>query len=403
MRDYRSEIEWRSVDSIIPYINNTKQHPDGQVAKIASSIAEFGFDQPIVVDGDSVLIKGHGRLLAARKLGLTQVPVLVRTDLTPPQVKAARIADNKVAESSWDQDLLKLELVDLKASDFDLDLTGFDPIEVDELLSANDYLESDVLEADEPVSKADDCQSKWKVEIGDIWQCGDHRIICGDSTDSLVIQSLINNQKPSMILTDPPYGMNLNTSFSQIKGKLHGFNTSGNKYNHVKGDHEDFDSKLITSIFDNFTDCDEMFLFGVDYFFEHIPNRNSGAIFVWDKKLDHQQNTLTSDFELFWSKQKHRRRILRHDWFGFLSSSNPDEARNRFHPTQKPTSLLIDILQRFGKERDLIVDLYLGSGSLILACEKSNRICYGCELLPEYVSVCLERWNQLTQQQPVKL
>lgn len=401
MRDYRSDIEWRSVDSIIPYANNTKQHPDEQVAKIAGSIAEFGFDQPIVIDGQSVLIKGHGRLLAARKLGLTQVPVLVRTDLTPTQVKAARIADNKVAESSWDQELLKLELVELKASDFDLGLTGFDPIEVDELLSANDYLKENT-EVEEPIGKAEECQSKWQVEVGDLWQCGHHRILCGDSMDHSNIQRLMQDQKPNIVLTDPPYGMNLFTDFSKMKGKL-GCVTTRNNYKNIKGDNEDFDSKLISVVFDYFNKCEQIFLFGADYFFEHIPNRNSGALFVWDKKLDHQQNTFTSDFELFWSKHKHSRRILRHDWFGFLSSSNPEEARNRYHPTQKPTSLLIDIMQRFGKEQDLVVDLYLGSGSLILACEKSNRICYGCELLPEYVSVCLERWNLLTQQQPVKV
>lgn len=402
MRDYRSDIEWRSVDSIIPYINNTKQHSDEQVAKIAGSIAEFGFDQPMVVDGNHVLIKGHGRLLAARKLGLTQVPVLVRTDLTPTQVKAARIADNKVAESEWDQNLLKLELIELKASDFDLGLTGFDPIEVDELLSINDYLENDPIETGESISKSDECQTKWQVEVGDLWQCGDHRILCGDALDASAVQRLLNHQQPNMVLTDPPYGMNLFTDFSKMKGKL-GCVTTRNNYNAIQGDTGEFDSRLITTVFDYFKECEQLFLFGADYFFEHIPNRNAGALFVWDKKLDHQTNTLTSDFELFWSKHKHRRRILRHDWFGFLSASNPEEARNRYHPTQKPTSLLIDIMQRFGKERDLVVDLYLGSGSLILACEKSNRIGYGCELLPEYVSVCLERWQLLTQQQPVKV
>src|SRR5574343_1684926 len=211
MLKYNPDIILKDVDSLIPYINNTKQHPDKQVDKIAGSIAEFGFDQPIVIDGDGVIIKGHGRLIAAKKLKLQQVPVLIRTDLTPSQVKAARIADNRVSESDWDEELLKIELYDLQQHQFDLSLTGFDAEEIGRFLTEEKKeVVEDQIETTE--SKADELQQKWQVQECDLWECGEHRVLCADGNDQEVVSRLLD-RTIDLMLTDPPYGVERDKGF----------------------------------------------------------------------------------------------------------------------------------------------------------------------------------------------
>lgn len=393
MRDYRSDIEWRSVDSIIPYINNTKQHSDEQVAKIAGSIAEFGFDQPIVVDGNHVLIKGHGRLLAARKLGLTQVPVLVRTDLTPTQVKAARIADNKVAESEWDQNLLKLELIELKASDFDLGLTGFDPIEVDELLSINDYLETDTVEADDVINKADECQSKWKVEVGDVWVCGDHRILCGDCSDQAVVRQFIQHESViHLLLTDPPYGVNRDKGFSGCDG------FRGEKAKPIsRRDYQDeWDSERPSAeSFSFLLSCAKhSILWGGNFFADLLPIGTHWL--VWDK---HQTMPTFGDCELAWTNID-RKSIKKYDieYNGLIG-----KEKERYHPTQKPVRLFLELIGDYTDADHIVFDSYAGSGTTLIAAEQAGRKSLLIERIPSYVAVAIERWVQLTNKSPVKL
>lgn len=209
----------------------------------------------------------------------------------------------------------------------------------------------------------------------------------------------MNGEKADMVLSDPPYGMKLDTDYSGAIGRLKSIGrahkTCGNKYDKVIGDNEDFRPELINTFFDNFQ-CKEIFLFGADYFAELLPNRNNGSWLVWDKRKESQADAIGSEFELIWSKSKHKRRMLRHDWFGFLSSQNAKDAQNRVHPTQKPVTLLSDIINQWGSDCKIVVDLYGGSGSTLIACEQLRRRCYMMELDPKYCDVIIKRWENLT-------
>jgi DNA modification methylase len=240
-----------------------------------------------------------------------------------------------------------------------------------------------------------------KVKRGDIWQLGEHRIMCGDSTSSDDVAKLMNGEKADMVFTDPPYGMNLDTDYSKIKGsKKAKIKGGGKKYNKVIGDHNDFKPTLITTIYKNFGYCKEVFIWGADYFAEHIENRNDGSWIVWDKRGGEEADKIVgSCFELCWSKQKHKKDIARIKWMGAFGYA---DARNRVHPTQKPLALVEWFFKKWGKENDLITDVYLGSGSTLIIAEKLNRKCYGMELDEKYCDVIIERWEQFTGQKAIK-
>jgi len=203
----------------------------------------------------------------------------------------------------------------------------------------------------------------------------------------------MDDSKADMVLTDPPYGMNLNTDWSKLKGSLNAIaKTKGGCYKKVIGDDVYYDPSFLL---DYFKSVKEIFLFGGDYFCKNLPD--NGAWMVWDKrKPNGQEKAIGSSFEIIWSKHKHKKDILRFDWFGFLSSKDPVEAKNRMHPTQKPTSLLCELLNRFSKDKSMIADIYLGSGSTLIACEKTNRKCYGMEIDPHYCDVIVKRWEEFT-------
>lgn len=387
------EVKNRKLSSITAYGKNAKKHDKTQINNVAESIKQYGFVQPIVIDRDGVIVIGHCRAMAAKKLGMEEVPCVCVDDLTPEQVNALRIVDNKSNESEWDFDLLSDELSELDLSDFDFDFG----IEDDE--EETEIVEDEAPEVDEdaePIAK-----------LGDIWQLGRHRLMCGDSTNKETVELLMDGKKSDMVLSDPPYGMFLDTDFSDIKGSMKSIGrknrTQGNKYDKVIGDNEDFTPELITTFFENFGYCKEMFLFGADYFAEILPDKNDGSWLVWDKRKESQADAIGSEFELCWSKSKHKRRMLRHDWFGFLSSQNGADARNRVHPTQKPITLLVDIIEQCGKDCENIVDLYGGSGSTLIACEQLDRTCYMMELDPKYCDVIIKRWETLTGEKAVLL
>lgn len=381
-----------SVKDLKPYAKNTKKHDKTQITNVAESIKQYGFVQPIVVDKDNNIVIGHCRYEAAKKLKLENVPCVCVDELTDEQVKALRIVDNKSNESPWDMEFLADELAEVDLSMFDFDF-GIDGDEETEIVEDE---APEVDEKNEPISK-----------LGDIWQLGRHRLMCGDSTDKATVELLMDGKKADMVLSDPPYGMFLDTDFSDIKGSMKSIgrknHTQGNKYNKVIGDNEDFTPELITTFFENFGYCKEMFLFGADYFAEILPNKNDGSWLVWDKRKESQADAIGSEFELCWSKSKHKRRMLRHDWFGFLSSQNGADARNRVHPTQKPITLLADIIEQWGKDCVNIIDLYGGSGSTLIACEQLDRTCYMMELDPKYCDVIIKRWESLTGEKAVLL
>ena len=378
------KIEYIDVAKLKPYDKNTRKHEDYDVSQIAKSIEQYGFNDPIGIWGkDNIIVEGHGRLLAAKKLGMTEVPCIRLDDLTDEQRREYAIMHNKTAElSTWDFDLLAEDIGELDFSGFDIDW-GL-PSDVDE----KEIIEDEAPEVDEehePITK-----------LGDIWQLGRHKLICGDSTDTATVEKLMDGKKADMVLSDPPYGMCLDTDFSGAVGSLGSLGrkggTRGNKYDKVIGDNEDFKPELVSTFFENFGYCKEVFLFGADYFAELLPNKNDGSWLVWDKRKESQADAIGSEFELIWSKNKHKRRMLRHDWFGFLSSQNAKDAQHRVHPTQKPVTLLADIINQWGNGCNIIVDLYGGSGSTLIACEQLGRVCYMCELDPKYCTVILKRY-----------
>ena len=377
------EIIKLKIADIVPYDKNPRKN-DGAVDAVAESIKQCGYCAPIVIDEDNVILAGHTRLKALKKLKYKECECVRKVGMTEEQKRKYRLLDNKTNElAEWDMDLLKGELDGLDFLDFDF---GFD--------IADESAPQAIVEDDAPEV---DNQAEPITKLGDIWQLGRHRLMCGDSTDALNINILMQGKKADMILSDPPYGMCLDTDFSGAVGSLgRKGGTRGNKYDKVIGDNEDFKPELISTFFDNFGYCKEVFLFGADYFAELLPNKNDGSWLVWDKRKESQADAIGSEFELIWSKNKHKRRMLRHDWFGFLSSQNAKDAQHRVHPTQKPVTLLADIINQWGDGCDVIVDLYGGSGSTLIACEQLNRTCYMMELDERYVSVIINRYLNFT-------
>lgn len=360
------EIIRLNIDALTPDPQNAKEHPAWQVEQIKESIETFGNLDPIGVWGDeNLIVEGHGRYIALKELGFSEVEVIRLDWLTDEERRAYALAHNKLTmNSGFDIDALNLNLGAI--NEIDMSLFGFDTKVIEG--------PAEEPEADE-MPDNDDVPERCKA--GDVWMLGEHRLICGDSTDKAVVNKLMNGKKAAMILSDPPYGMRLDADFSTIKGSLKSIgrknHTQGNKYENVKGDHDDFTPALINTFFENFKYCKEMFLFGADYFAELLPDKNDGSWLVWDKRKESQAEAIGSEFELIWSRTKHKRRMLRHDWFGFLSSEDAADARHRVHPTQKPVSLLVDILKQWGEKADIVVDLYGGSGSTLIACDQLEK------------------------------
>ncbi len=389
---FRNEVTMRPIETVMPYYRNAKLHDEEQIKKIAAQIATVGWDQPIVVDTQGIIIKGHGRLAAAKSLGLTEVPVIV-SDISEKEARLARIADNKVAESGWDNDMLAQELADLKALGESLDLSAFETKEVDEVLNEYDRKTNPRNESEDEVPEV----KETTVKLGDLYQLGNHRLLCGDATKKEDVERLMGGEKADMVFTDPPYGMNLDTDYSSMVQKHGG---KGQVFRRVHGDSTPFDPSHLLEL------CDEMFLFGADYYAKKLPE--GGSWIVWDKRESERTGSQMgasmygSAFELCWSKKNHKRMIARILWAGGVGEGISEDRRGRnnqlvrSHPTQKPISLAEWFFEQWGKDKTNIVDLYLGSGSTLIACEKTNRKCMGCEIDPLYCAVIIERWEKFT-------
>jgi DNA modification methylase len=396
------EIIKIKIEDLKPYKNNAKLHPDWQIEQIIKSIEQFGFNDPIAIWGeDNIIVEGHGRLEAVKKLGYTEVECIRLDHLTEEERKAYTLAHNKTTmNSDFDFDLLKLELDDIKGIDmsdfgFELDLD-------DEEVVEDDY---EVEIPEEP-----------KAKLGDIYQLGNHRLMCGDSTSVDDVEKLMNGVKADMVFTDPPYGMNLDTDWSSAKSKEKfyqekGCKGQGHKYNKIIGDNEDFKDDLVLTVFNNFDYCKEIFIWGADYYPELLKDYKQGNFIIWDKRSNDETNEdyikqtdkmYGSQFEVCWSKNKHRKEIARVKWAGIFGTETEFD-RNRVHPTQKPTKLSSWFIDKYSKENDLIVDIYGGSGSTLIACEQLDRNCYMMELDPRYIDVIIDRWEQFTGKKAVLL
>ena len=388
-----ADVQEVSLELLRPYERNAKKHGSEQIEKLKASIMEFGFLTPCLIDNNYNIIAGHGRVMAAKELGIQTVPCVFIEGLTEEQRRAYILADNRLGElGEWDMDLVFEELSELDDLGFDVELTGFEmPDE-----------ELDVVEDD---FDEDSVPEESRCKLGDLWQLGDHRLICGDSTDVNVIERLMGGQKADMVYTDPPYGMGLNSDFSSMHSKM---NTDfGDRQmkgtNYQIGKVDSFSEEMVDTIYS--INAPETFMWGADYYAELIPNRNEGSWIVWDKRTNDGDTFEEGDvaldrgygscFELCYSKKKHKRNIARVKWSGLFGMEHEFD-RKRVHPTQKPTRLASWFISRYSKDDGVIVDLFGGSGSTLIACEQLNRRCYMCELDPHYCDVIISRWETFT-------
>lgn len=384
------EVIYLSPGELVPYAKNAKQHPPEQVRHIANSIKQFGWQQPIVVDRENVVIIGHGRLAAAKELNLDSVPVVYADNLTEEQVNALRLADNKTNESEWDFSRLEEELAALDIAGFDMTQFGFD--DLSEIGGAS----SETTEDETPVIPEEP-----KSKKGEIYRLGEHRLMCGDSTSVEDIETLMDGETAALLLTDPPYGINaVCHSTKKIGGDkpvtvglVHG--NSKNRivkstvYTPVIGDETTDTARDNYNIAKNYTK--NQIIFGGNYFTDFLfPSR---CWIVWDK-----ENTGTfADAELAWTSFEKGVTLYKFMWNGLCREGSREiEGKTRVHPTQKPVGMLEKILNDFSEEQDLILDCFGGSGSTLIACEQTGRKCYMMELDPHYIDVIIQRWENLT-------
>ena len=381
------QIEEVSVETLIPYARNSRTHSDSQVAQIAASIKEFGFTNPVLIDEDGGIIAGHGRVMAARKLGLDSVPAIRLGYLTEAQKRAYVIADNKLAlNAGWDDEMLKLELQELKDMNFDLGLTGFDPDELAKLL------EPEQVEGLTDEDAVPDVPEEPKTKLGDIYVLGNHRLMCGDSTSIHDVEKLMDGQKADMVFTDHPYGVDYKGINNDDRGGLEDLlrGAFGNYLLTSKSGaacyvfHSDKCADIFHKVFREFFHFSSMIIWAknsltlsrTDYQSQHEP-----CLYGWMKDGTHT----------FYGDRKQ------------VSVWKFDKERFEGHTTPKPVSLIERALENSSKGGDVVSDFFGGSGSTMIACEKLNRSSRMMELDPKYCDVIVKRWEDFTGKKAVLL
>lgn len=361
---------------LIPYARNSRTHSDAQVAKLAASIKEFGFLNPVIVDGDNGIIAGHGRILAAQKLGLEAVPTIEAGHLSEAQRRAYVIADNRLAlDAGWDDELLRIELSDLDAEGFDLSLTGFDLDEIENLTAE----EIEGLTDEDAVPEVPEVPI---TVLGDVWQLGRHRLMCGDSTSIDAVERLMDGTTPHAVITDPPYGIGIDGQKKSV--------SKNPKHNRKHHEHRGWDSKRPDpSIFFYIVALDvPAVIWGGNYFADLLP-ATRGWLY-WSKGQD---GLTMSDGELAWTTENKPLRS---------KTVNRAALHGSIHPTQKPVDV-IDFSANYLSvpQNGSVLDLFAGSGTLAMACEKSDRCAFMMELDPKYCDVIIKRWQDFTGQKAV--
>ncbi|MDY8025245.1 DNA modification methylase [Paenibacillus polymyxa] len=383
------EIKFVNVETLIPYIKNARNN-EKAVDYVATSIESYGFKNPILIDSNNEIIAGHTRLLAAKKLGLKQVPTILVDDLTPEQVKAFRIADNKTAEyADWNFELLAQELEELKLADYDLSLTGFDMSECEKLL---DTLHEETVDDEDDFNVEEALPVHPITRKGDIWLLGKHRLICGDSTNPQDIATLMDGKKAQLIVTDPPYNVDYT---GKTKDAL--------KIENDKMDNHQFYDFLMAAYTQMFKVADD----GASIYVFHADSEG----------LNFRKSFIEAGFKLaqccIWAKQAmvlgHSQYHWKHEpvLYGWKPTGghywNSDRKqttlwqfdrpfRNEYHPTMKPIPLISYPIKNSSKLGDIVFDPFGGSGSTLIACEETDRIYYTSELDPKYVDVIVKRY-----------
>ena len=391
------EIEYVPIAEIVPYKNNPRKN-DKAVDIVAKSIKEFGFKNPIILDKNNEIVAGHTRLKAATQLGMTEVPIIWAKDLTDDKIKAFRIMDNKSIEfADWDEKLLEGEFRVLDGLGYDLSLTGFDSKEISEIW-------------DKPVEEEDYQIPKdpvYQIEQGEIWQLGEHRVMCGNSTKKEDVDKLMNSQKADMVFTDPPYGV-------EYAGKNEFLNKI-DKGNRIQTPIKEDDIKDMGLFLEKV--CNRLK--------ESVNDVNSIYFTFAGTTLRYLLNALNkSDFKLHqilvWAKNNHvlgrvdyayKHELIVYGWYGkhkYYGGFCPSvweidkPVKSELHPTMKPIELCKKAINNSSKEQMIVLDLFGGSGSTLIACEQTKRKCYMMEIDPFYCSVIIERWEKLTGKKGVK-
>jgi len=372
------------INDLIPYIRNARTHSESQIAQIAASIKEFGFLSPILIAEDNTILAGHGRLAAARKLGLKQVPCVKESHLTETQRRAYIIADNKLSlNAGWDEDILAIELSELQGADFDLDLLGFDESELASIFEDDKEVEDDDFDVEEELNKP--CFSK----AGDIWTLGRHRLICGDSTKEETYKSLMEDKKANLVVTDPPYNVNYEGSAGKIKN-----------------DNMDTD-KFYNFLLDAFSNMEKVMADDASIYVFHADTEglnfrkafNDAGFYlsgccIWKKPslvLGRSPYQWQHEPCLYGWKKKGK-----HQWYSGRKETTIWEfekpKKNADHPTMKPIALLAYPISNSSMSNTLILDPFGGSGSTLIACEQTDRSCYTIELDEKFCDVIVKRY-----------
>ena len=383
--------EQTPIEQLQPYKNNARLHSDEQVDQIAKSIEEFGFLNPVLVDDQNTILAGHGLVMGAKKLGLDTVPTIQIRHLSESQKKAYIIADNQIAlNAGWEMQLLETELKELNKDSFDVSLLGFDAKELDKLL----YEEKEGLTDEDAVPE----NVEPRVKKGDLWQLGNHRLLCGDATNVDDLQILFRDKKADLYLTDPPYNVDY---AGKTKDAL--------KIQNDKFDDDNFNNFLT----DAFKNSAKKIKAGGSFYIFHADlegynfrsackkaNFNTRQCLIWSKN-----SMVMGRQDYHWQHEP----ILygwmeggSHSWYSdrkqttILNFARPTKSKE--HPTIKPVDIIEYLIKNSSKQEDIILDTFLGSGSTLIACEKTNRSCYGLELDPKYCDVIIKRWEDYTGQ-----
>lgn len=407
------KIESIEVEKLIPYARNARKHEAAQIASIAGSIKEFGFNNPVLIDKENVIIAGHGRVLAAQKLGLKNCPCLRLDHLSENQKKAYIIADNRLAEQGggWDKALLKLELEEIDFSELE-SFTLNDFGKFDFLLEGDVNTKDAVAQMD----KADELLAKWKVKPGQVWKLGNHRIMCGDCGDEKTIEKIMEKEKACCVFTDPPYGVSIGAKNEEIN-RISGKGGRVKRAIHDDDKHPDELKIILTKAFISFKKiamADDCTLFvcapqvGELGMMMMMMLKDAGLsvrhVLIWVKNSPcFSMGRLDYDYQhepilMTWGK-KHKRPMQGEMKTSIWKVDKPRSSKD--HPTMKPVELYINAYLNNSDKGDVVFEPYSGSGTAIMAAENTGRTCRAIEIEPCYVAVALQRWLDATQIEPV--
>jgi DNA modification methylase len=404
LSDKKLNIQYIHIASLKKYERNAKKHPKNQIEILKKSIQQFGFRNPILIDNEHIVIAGHGRLIAAEELGLVEVPCILIDDLTPEQVKAYRIMDNKSQESGWDFELLKLDFQELKDLNFDLSTTGFTFGEIQKT-GVSMFTE------DEPelidVSAYQRIKETTGVKRGDVYKLGNHWLMCGDSTSEADVSVLMAGNKADLCFTDPPYGVSIGSK----NVMLNEFQKSGRVLENIEADtlsQEDL-YLILVKAFKNIKTCSSehcayyvtapqggglgmMMMMMKDAGLEvrHVlmwlksgPTFSMGRL---DYDYKHEPILYTwNENHIFYGNGEQKTSVWQYN----------KPLKNKEHPTMKPVELIINAIMNSSKEEDKVIDFFGGSGSTLIACEQTKRNCYMMEIDPVYIQVIIDRFIKL--------